>query len=89
MHLIKCAANGLNVNEIKTTPIRFNENVKRIEMFFSGFPTIMHLEKFPNLTILKVVAQELSQISGLETCLNLVELWICECKITVTDSIVF
>lgn len=43
----------------------------------------MHLDKFPNLTILKVVAQELKQISGLETCLNLIELWIAECQITV------
>lgn len=56
-------------------------------MFFNGFPYIIHMDKFPNLTELKIIAQDLTTISGLETCLNLNELWIAECKISVSYQI--
>lgn len=52
-------------------------------MFFNGYPQILHIDKFPNLTELKIIDQELSTITGLETCLNLAELWIAECKLNV------
>lgn len=56
-------------------------------MFFLGFTQILHLEKFPNLTELKIIAQELTHISGLESCSKLSELWIAECKLNVILNI--
>jgi Leucine-rich repeat (LRR) protein len=52
-------------------------------MFFLGFPIIAHMDRFINLTKLKIIEQDLSDISGLSSCLLLEELWICECKLTV------
>uniref|UniRef100_G3U8Y1 Leucine rich repeat containing 9 n=1 Tax=Loxodonta africana TaxID=9785 RepID=G3U8Y1_LOXAF len=50
-------------------------------MFFSGYPRIVGLSLFPNLTSLTIIAQDIKEISGLETCLLLKELWIAECFI--------
>ncbi len=86
---IKCFSNGLNINELKSSPFKTSEHVKYLEMFFVGFPTIMHMDKFPNLTELKIIAQDIVVITGLETCLNLSELWIAECKLKVSYSILF
>lgn len=58
-------------------------------MFFNGYPQILHIDKFPNLTELKIIAQELTTISGLETCLNLTELWVAECKLTVSFEYIY
>ncbi len=80
---MKCYANGLSFAEMKSSKFKVNESVKSLEMFFSGFSTIMHVDKFPNLTELKIVAQELTTITCLETCINLTELWVTECKLTV------
>ncbi|XP_060030856.1 leucine-rich repeat-containing protein 9 isoform X2 [Erinaceus europaeus] len=54
-------------------------DISKLEMFFSGYPCIVGLTLFPNLTSLTIVAQEIKEISGLETCLQLKELWIAEC----------
>jgi hypothetical protein len=81
--VLKCYANGLNYADFKSSQFKTNENVKSLEMYFNGFSTICYMDKFPNLNELKIVAQELEHISGLETCLNLNELWIIECKLKV------
>ena len=47
------------------------------------------MEKFPNLTELKIIAQELNSMNGLETCLSLNELWIAECNLTVSSRNLF
>lgn len=52
-------------------------------MFFSGYPRIVGLSLFHNLSSLTIVAQDIREISGLETCLQLKELWIAECCIEV------
>ena len=77
-------ANGINPNVVRQS--KHEESVRSIEMFFNGFPTIVHMERFPNLKELKVIAQELYSISGLDTCVNLEELWVAECKLTVSIS---
>ncbi|KAF3831107.1 hypothetical protein GH733_002345, partial [Mirounga leonina] len=56
-------------------------DTSKLEMFFSGYPCIVGLSLFPNLTSLTIVAQDIKEISGLETCLRLKELWIAECCI--------
>ena len=45
------------------------------------------MDKFPNLTTLKIIAQDLTFITGLDSCANLDELWLAECKITVITII--
>ncbi|XP_074092030.1 leucine-rich repeat-containing protein 9 isoform X2 [Macrotis lagotis] len=56
-------------------------------MFFSGYPCIVGLTYFPNLTSLTIVAQNITKISGLESCLLLKELWITECHITKIEGL--
>lgn len=62
-------------------------DTSKLEMFFSGYPRILGLSLFPNLTSLTIVAQDIKEISGLETCLRLKELWIAECYIEVSLNI--
>ena len=62
-------------------------DTSKLEMFFSGYPRIVGLSLFPNLTSLTIVAQDIKEISGLETCLQLKELWIAECFIEVSLNI--
>lgn len=62
-------------------------DTSKLEMFFSGYPRIVGLSLFPNLTSLTIVAQDIKDISGLETCLQLKELWIAECCIEVSLNI--
>ena len=53
-------------------------------MFFLGYPRAACLNKFPNLRTLVIFGQDIKQMSpGFETCINLYELWICECQIEV------
>jgi Leucine-rich repeat (LRR) protein len=56
--------------------------IEYIEMFFLGYPRFACLSKFPNLGTLKIFGQDLKRMSpGLESCVNLNELWVCECQI--------
>lgn len=52
-------------------------------MFFSGLPRLISFKSFPNLVKLIIVNQALERIEGLESCVNLQELWITECKLKV------
>lgn len=38
---------------------------------------------FPNLTELQIVNQKFKRVSGLESCVNLTSLWICEGQVEV------
>lgn len=62
-------------------------DTSKLEMFFLGYPRIVGLSLFPNLTSLTIVAQDIKEISGLEPCLQLKELWIAECCIEVSVNI--
>ncbi|XP_076978788.1 cilia- and flagella-associated protein 73-like isoform X2 [Tamandua tetradactyla] len=56
-------------------------DISKLEVFFSGYPHMVGLSLFPNLTSLTIVAQDIKETSGLETCAVLKELWIAECCI--------
>ncbi|XP_019307190.2 leucine-rich repeat-containing protein 9 isoform X4 [Panthera pardus] len=72
-----CLCNGLSYEMVGQE----GSDISELEMFFSGYPRIVGLSLFPNLTSLTIVAQDIKEISGLETCLQLKELWIAECCI--------
>uniref|UniRef100_A0A667GUX8 Leucine rich repeat containing 9 n=1 Tax=Lynx canadensis TaxID=61383 RepID=A0A667GUX8_LYNCA len=72
-----CLCNGLSYEMVGQE----GSDISELEMFFSGYPRIVGLSLFPNLTSLTIVAQDIKEISGLETCLRLKELWIAECCI--------
>jgi len=55
-----------------------------LEMFFSGFPRMVGLSLFPRLSRLTIVGQSISSIQDLEFCPLLKELWVVECKLTVS-----
>ncbi|XP_077863786.1 leucine-rich repeat-containing protein 9-like [Saccoglossus kowalevskii] len=73
-----CISNGLKYHRLENGNA---EHVKHIEMFFSGFPKIVGMDRFPNLATLCVVAQDIDMMFGLTSCPKLKELWICECKL--------
>ena len=58
-------------------------------MFFSGLSRLISMKPFPNLLKLVIVNQTLERIEGLETCVNLQELWITECKLKVCTYLAF
>ena len=72
----QCALNGVNYDKLLQNGR--NENVAQMEIFFFGFPRIVGLHYFPNLSVLRVVNQPIRSLSGLEGCGNLRELWVCE-----------
>ncbi|XP_041616036.1 leucine-rich repeat-containing protein 9 isoform X4 [Vulpes lagopus] len=72
-----CLCNGLSYEMVGQE----GSDMSKLEMFFSGYPRIVGLSLFPNLTSLTIVAQDIKEISGLETCSRLKELWIAECCI--------
>ncbi|KFO22867.1 Leucine-rich repeat-containing protein 9 [Fukomys damarensis] len=72
-----CLCNGLSYEMVGQE----GSDASKLEMFFSGYPCIVGLSLFPNLASLTIVDQDIKEISGLETCLQLKELWIAECYI--------
>ncbi|XP_077999840.1 leucine-rich repeat-containing protein 9-like isoform X2 [Glandiceps talaboti] len=73
-----CNVNGIKYHRLEQGPV---ENVKVVEMFFSGFPKIVGMDRFPNLTTLCVMGQDIDRMYGLTHLTRLRELWLCECKI--------
>lgn len=55
-----------------------------LEIFFSGFPRMVGLSLFPNLCRLTVVGQDLTKMEALDCCPLLQELWVAECRLTVS-----
>nr|XP_048271833.1 leucine-rich repeat-containing protein 9 isoform X2 [Myodes glareolus] len=78
-----CLCNGLSYEMVGQE----GSDASKLEMFFSGYPLIVGLSLFPNLTSLTIVAQDIREISGLETCLQLKELWIAECYIEKIEGL--
>ncbi|XP_035117929.2 leucine-rich repeat-containing protein 9 isoform X2 [Callithrix jacchus] len=78
-----CLCNGLSYEMVRQE----GSDTSKLEMFFSGYPRIVGLSLFPNLTSLTIVAQDIKEISGLETCLQLKELWITECCIEKIEGL--
>nr|XP_021516480.1 leucine-rich repeat-containing protein 9-like [Meriones unguiculatus] len=78
-----CLCNGLNYEAVGQE----GSDASKLEMFFSGYPRIVGLSLFHNLLSLTIVAQEIKEISGLETCSQLKELWIAECCIEKIEGL--
>lgn len=56
-------------------------------MYFNGLPRVACLTKFQNLKKFVVFGQDLKKMNpGFESCINLTELWICECKLEVNSK---
>uniref|UniRef100_A0A8C2T244 Leucine-rich repeat-containing protein 9-like n=1 Tax=Coturnix japonica TaxID=93934 RepID=A0A8C2T244_COTJA len=70
-----CICNGLSYENIDEE----GPQTTALEMFFSGYPRIVGMRYFPNLTTLTLVGQCIKNITGLNHCLLLRELWIAEC----------
>ncbi|CAF0756740.1 unnamed protein product [Didymodactylos carnosus] len=73
-----CDANGLNIETVRANAEQY---VDALEIFFSGYPRMISLKWFPNLSKLVIVNQIVENIEYLETCIHLRELWITECKL--------
>ncbi|XP_015721244.1 leucine-rich repeat-containing protein 9 isoform X3 [Coturnix japonica] len=71
----QCICNGLSYENIDEE----GPQTTALEMFFSGYPRIVGMRYFPNLTTLTLVGQCIKNITGLNHCLLLRELWIAEC----------
>jgi len=80
--VFKCTSNGIQYHQIEGS----GPCIKILEMFFSGFPSIVGLQYFPHLTKLVIVGQTLDCMQNLEYCPELKELWICETKLKVGKS---
>ncbi|XP_006516440.1 leucine-rich repeat-containing protein 9 isoform X3 [Mus musculus] len=78
-----CLCNGLTYEIVGQE----GSDTSKLEMFFSGYPRIVGLSLFHNLSSLTIVAQDIREISGLETCLQLKELWIAECCIEKIEGL--
>ena len=74
--------NGVTFEKIK----KEGAHVDALEVFFSGFPRFIPQmsTSFPNISILRIVGQEITSIEHVSTLLNLQELWVVQCKLTVS-----
>nr|XP_008166478.1 leucine-rich repeat-containing protein 9 isoform X7 [Chrysemys picta bellii] len=78
-----CTSNGLSYEKIDQE----GPETSTLEMFFSGYPKIVGMSFFPNLTTLTLVGQSIQKISDLEYCPLLKNLWIAECCLTKIDGL--
>ncbi|XP_025062921.1 leucine-rich repeat-containing protein 9 [Alligator sinensis] len=78
-----CTCNGLSYEKVDEE----GPETAVLEMFFSGYPRIVGMSFFPNLTTLTLVGQSIQKISDLEYCPLLKELWISECCLTKIDNL--
>uniref|UniRef100_H3BH59 Leucine rich repeat containing 9 n=1 Tax=Latimeria chalumnae TaxID=7897 RepID=H3BH59_LATCH len=78
-----CFSNGLSYETIAQE----GPTVSTLEMFFSGYPSMVGLAYFPNLTTLTLVGQNIESIQSLESCPHLKELWIVQCSLTKIEAL--
>lgn len=74
--------NGINYDKLHQSS--YAAKVNKLEIFFFGCPRMpsgMHM--FSNLSTLCIVNQHFDEMSGLQECLTLEELWICETQVQV------
>lgn len=81
----QCICNGLPYEKIDQEGLK----TTALEMFFSGYSRIVGMEYFPNLTTLTLIGQSIQNITDLEHCLLLKELWIAECCLVVSEVWIF
>ncbi|XP_069806493.1 leucine-rich repeat-containing protein 9 isoform X1 [Dendropsophus ebraccatus] len=78
-----CMCNGVNYDKIRLD----GPATKTLEMFFFGYPKMVGLSYFPNLTNLTLVGQSIESICDLESCPLLEELWITEGRLTRIEGL--
>ncbi|KAM3920127.1 leucine-rich repeat-containing protein 9 [Leptodactylus fuscus] len=78
-----CLGNGVNYDKIRQD----GPATKTLEMFFSGYPKMVGLSYFPNLTNLTLVGQSIETICDLKCCPLLEELWITECQLSKIEGL--
>ncbi|XP_044128325.1 leucine-rich repeat-containing protein 9 [Bufo gargarizans] len=78
-----CMCNDVNYDKIRQD----GQATKTLEMFFSGYPRMVGLSYFPNLTNLTLVGQSIESICDLQSCPLLEELWVTECQITKIEGL--
>ncbi|XP_010216399.1 PREDICTED: leucine-rich repeat-containing protein 9-like [Tinamus guttatus] len=78
-----CACNGLSYEKVDQEGLK----ITALEMFFSGYPKMVGMKYFRNLTKLTLLGQRIQEISDLEHCLLLRELWIAECCLVKIDGL--
>uniref|UniRef100_A0A8C3GD26 U2A'/phosphoprotein 32 family A C-terminal domain-containing protein n=1 Tax=Cairina moschata TaxID=8855 RepID=A0A8C3GD26_CAIMO len=78
-----CICNGLPYEKIDQEGLK----TTALEMFFSGYSRIVGMEYFPSLTSLTLIGQSIQDITDLEHCLLLKELWIAECCLVKIDGL--
>ena len=73
-HLLDC--NGISTSTDPAT-------VSTLDCFFATFTSIPNItDMFTNLTTLRIlIAPQITSVHGIETCVNLKHLWICECNV--------
>ena len=80
LHNTQCTINGVNYDKLQ---LGGGMKVEKLEIFFFGFPRVVGMHHFPNLSMLCIMNQKIGKISGLQSCVNLKELCICEGAIEV------
>jgi Leucine-rich repeat (LRR) protein len=77
---IVCSNNGISKQQF------FSElhEIKSLEMCHFNLPSISitGMNQFKNLTSLCIVAQDIEEMTGIESLVHLEQLWVCETKIT-------
>ncbi|CAD5224468.1 unnamed protein product [Bursaphelenchus okinawaensis] len=74
-----CVSNGIEMDKLKTVATDY----ELLEMFFGGLPVLVGLRYFDHLTTIRLVGQEIQNISPIsEVSETLEELWICECTLS-------
>ncbi|KAK0052192.1 leucine-rich repeat-containing protein 9 [Biomphalaria pfeifferi] len=78
-----CLNNGINFKKLYAE----GPQTTVLEMFFSGYPRLIGMHHFPNLTTLTVIGQSVSRLEGLNDLCVLEELWVAECKLTRIEGL--
>ncbi|XP_059173305.1 leucine-rich repeat-containing protein 9-like isoform X2 [Physella acuta] len=78
-----CLNNGINYKKLYLE----GPETTVLEMFFSGYPRLIGMHHFPNLTTLTVIGQSVTRLEGLSDLPNLDELWIAECQLTRIEGL--
>jgi len=84
LFLFQCSVNGIQYEKLAME----GKAISSVEVFFSGFPRVIPQldDSFPHLVTLCIIGQDLSLIENIASLTLLEELWLAECKITVSNT---
>ncbi|XP_072171420.1 leucine-rich repeat-containing protein 9-like [Diadema setosum] len=75
---MQCIVNGVKYSRLANGG---GAHLDILEMFFSGYPRMVGLQFFPNVTTLVIMGQDITEMEYLHHCPKLTELWISESKL--------